>query len=225
GVKNLLPEKYRLFRNKAGKTAQQLFTEEHKALVVEAEKWLKGTSESCMLVTTLIATVTFAAAITVPGGNTSADSTSGNNGTPRVPAPSPSSIGGTPIFLHKDAFMVFAIADGFSLLFSITSVLIFLSILTSRYAEVDFLVSLPRKLILGLFTLFVSIVTLMVAFGAAFYVVLKPKIPFWAPIPVACVPVVALVFQFELFTELVFSTLWRNIFRRHKHRLIKLKAE
>ncbi|KAI3955751.1 hypothetical protein MKW98_006111 [Papaver atlanticum] len=206
GVENLLPEKYRLLSNKDGNTAQQIFTEEHTKLVREAEDWMKGTSESCMLLTTLIATVAFAAAFTVPGGNIS-DTNSGNNG--------------IPIFLFNDAFMVFAIADALSLFSSITSVLMFLSILTSRYAEVDFLVSLPRKLIIGLATLFFSLATIMVAFGAALSIVLGHRLA-WVTIPVslfACVPVSSFVFlQFPLFWEIVSSTYWPSIFPRKKQR-------
>ncbi|XP_026398123.1 uncharacterized protein LOC113293892 [Papaver somniferum] len=189
GVENLLPEKYRLLSNKDGNTAQQIFTEEHTTLVKEARDWMKDTSNSCMIETTLIATVTFAAAITVPGGNNSADST-----------------------------------NALSLFSSITSLLMFLSILTSRYAEVDFLKRLPRKLILGLATLFFSLATLMVAFGAALSILLRKELT-WVTVPVsffACVPVSSFVFhQFPLFWEIVRSTYGPRISKRSKQRPVK----
>ncbi|PNX93477.1 ankyrin repeat-containing protein [Trifolium pratense] len=56
-------------KNQDGKTPWQVFKEEHKALLEEGKNWMKDTSNSCMLVATLIATIAFAAAITVPGGN------------------------------------------------------------------------------------------------------------------------------------------------------------
>jgi hypothetical protein len=56
-------------KNKDSKTAFRVFMEEHRPLVKEAKNWIKDRSDSCMLVTILIATITFAAAITVPGGN------------------------------------------------------------------------------------------------------------------------------------------------------------
>lgn len=220
GVENLLPEKYRLLSNKDGNTAQEIFTEGHTALVKEARDWMKDTSNSCTVVTTLIATVTFAAAITVPGGINSADSPSGNNGSPS-PAPSRA---GLPIFLSNDAFMVFAIADALSLFSSITSLLMFLSILTSRYAEVDFLKRLPRKLIIGLATLFISLATLMVAFGAALSILLRKELT-WVTVPVsffACVPVSSFIFhQFPLFWEIVRNTYRPSIFKRNKHRPVE----
>ncbi|KAG6593427.1 hypothetical protein SDJN03_12903, partial [Cucurbita argyrosperma subsp. sororia] len=103
-----------------------------------------------MLVATLIATVVFAAAFTVPGGNDDKE--------------------GIPIFWQNKMFTVFVISDVAALVLSTTSILMFLSILTSRYAEKDFLVSLPTKLLFGLLTLFVSIACMVVAFGAAFFI-------------------------------------------------------
>ncbi|GAU41205.1 hypothetical protein TSUD_128810 [Trifolium subterraneum] len=54
-------------KNKDGKTAWQVFKEEHKTLSREGKNWIKDRSNTGMLVATLIATITFAAAITVPG--------------------------------------------------------------------------------------------------------------------------------------------------------------
>ena len=96
----------------------------------------------------------FAAAFTVPGGSDSR---------------------GIPNLLHEKSFMIFAISDMLALFSSITSVLMFLGILTSRYAEEDFLVSLPRKLIIGLVALFFSIASMMVSFGATVHISLSHK--------------------------------------------------
>nr|XP_048326673.1 uncharacterized protein LOC107433568 [Ziziphus jujuba var. spinosa] len=146
-------------------TPDELFTEDHKQLVIEAEKWMKETATSCTVVGALIITIMFAAAFTVPGGNNQ-DS-------------------GFPIFLNKNTFMIFIISDALSLFSSTTSVLVFLGILTSRYAEQDFLESLPRKLMFGLFALFFSIVSMMVAFCATLLLVLRDRYS-WISIPVIC---------------------------------------
>ncbi|KAL5822530.1 hypothetical protein ACOSQ4_020430 [Xanthoceras sorbifolium] len=148
-----------------GYTPRELFTEQHKDLVKEAEKWMKDTSTSCMVVTTLIATVVFASAFTIPGGNNS---------------------NGFPIFFAKTPFMVFMISDALSLFSALTSVLMFLSILTARYAEEDFLKKLPLKLLLGLAFLFFAIATMMIAFVAAIWIVFHDRFkwvsirsPYW----------------------------------------------
>ena len=93
--------------------------ETHKELVDKGEKLMKETTTSYTVVGTLIITIMFAAAITVPGGN---DSNTG-----------------LPMFLNNKVFTLFIISDALSLLSSSTSVLMFLGILTSRYAEEDFL--------------------------------------------------------------------------------------
>ncbi|KAI3958672.1 hypothetical protein MKW98_030337 [Papaver atlanticum] len=205
GVESLVLEQNKFMRNKEGETAQFIFTKEHKKLMEKGEKWMKDTSQSCMLVATLIATVAFAAAFTVPGGNIS-DKDSRNNG--------------IPVFLDHNSFVVFAVADAFALFSSTTSVLMFLAILTSRYAEEDFLKSLPQKLIIGLATLFISMATILVAFGSALTIVVGHRFS-WAPIPITllgCVPVILFYFlQFPLFYEIVVSTYWSYIFRERRH--------
>ncbi|KAI3690957.1 hypothetical protein L2E82_49170 [Cichorium intybus] len=91
---------------------------------------------------------------------------------------------GIPMFRQKAALMVFVIADAISLIFSSASVLTFLSIFTSRYAEIDFLEeSLPKTLMFGLATLFISIVTMMITFSASFFV-LYTKHSLWVPVMV-----------------------------------------
>lgn len=117
-------------RNESDFTPQELFTREHNDMKNKGEEWMKSTATSCTVVAALIVTIMFAAAFTVPGGN---DQNTG-----------------FPTFLNKKLFMLFIISDALSLFSSTTSVLMFLGILTSRYAEEDFLKSLPTKMIIGL---------------------------------------------------------------------------
>ncbi|KAF3954128.1 hypothetical protein CMV_020489 [Castanea mollissima] len=148
-VEKIVPPSYIKMRNSDEQTPKDLFTERHKDLLKEGEKWMKSTATSCMLVATLIATVVFAAIFTLPGGNNN------DNG-----APPPSLEEGAPLFLEKKWFLIFVISDAVALFSSAASIIMFLSILTSRYAENDFLVSLPARLMFGLSALFVSIATM-----------------------------------------------------------------
>ncbi|KAJ4965074.1 hypothetical protein NE237_016923 [Protea cynaroides] len=181
--------------NKDDKTARALFTEEHKELVAEAGTWMKDTSTSCMVVATLIVTVLFAAAFTVPGGNNDDN--------------------GKPVFLGTSLFAIFLIANMIGLFSSSTSVLMFLSFLTSRYAEEDFLYSLPKKLIIGLATLFISITALIVSFTLTLFIILQSKQSFII-IPIglmAYLPIYSFtVLQFPLLIEMVHSTYGNAIF-------------
>ncbi|KAG6390684.1 hypothetical protein SASPL_148423 [Salvia splendens] len=152
-----------------------IFTREHRQLKIEGEKWMKDTTNSCTITAALIATVVFAAAIIVPGGNQSES--------------------GYPMLYKSSAFTVFAISDAVSLFTSTTSLLMFLSILTSRYAEQDFLYALPKRLCIDLLTLFLSILFMMVAFSSTLYLVFGQK-KAWILLPVdalTCFPISSFV--------------------------------
>ncbi|XP_050126932.1 uncharacterized protein LOC126603946 [Malus sylvestris] len=179
-----------------GLNAARFFTKNHKELHEKGEKWMKDTASSYIIVSALIITIMFAAAFTVPGGH--------NQET------------GFPIFLNEKLFMVFVVSDAISLFSSVTSALMFLSILTSRYAEDDFLKSLPTKMIIGLSTLFISVATMMVAFSSAIFLMLRDKSSISTPIiSLAGVPVILFVWmQFPLLLEIIVSTYGGGIFDR-----------
>ncbi|CAL2274545.1 unnamed protein product [Prunus armeniaca] len=196
-VEKLVHPYYKDNQNKKGETARELFTKEHKELAERGEKWLKDTSNSCMLVATLIATVVFAAAFTVPGGND-------NSGAPNL------------LPKNSSTFMVFVVSDAIALFASLTSLLMFLSILTARYAEEDFLQSLPRRLILGLASLFYAIASIMVAFGTTIDLVLNNRFS-WVSVTVTslatCLVTLFAMLQLPLFIQMVQSTFGQSIFR------------
>ncbi|KAM1715697.1 hypothetical protein ACFX1X_023727 [Malus domestica] len=175
--------------------AARLFTQNHKELHEKGEKWMKDTASSYIIVSALIITIMFAAAFTVPGGNNQE---------------------GLPVFLNEKLFMVFIVSDAISLFSSVTSALMFLCILTSRYAEDDFLKSLPTKMIIGLSTLFISVATMMIAFSSAIFLMLRDKSGIITPIFfLAGIPVILFVWmQFPLLVEIFVSTYGRGIFNR-----------
>ena len=186
--------------NIKGLTPRELFTKNHKNMRKDGEQWMKDTATSCTVVGALIVTIMFAAVFTVPGGNNQ------NNG--------------FPIFLDKKLFMVFIVSNALSLFSSSTSVLMFLGILTSRYAEEDFLESLPRKMIIGLSTLFFSIAAMMTAFSVALFLMLHDQS--WIFKPVIClasIPITLFVLmQFPLLVDMVISTYGPSIFNRKMKR-------
>ncbi|KAJ9684839.1 hypothetical protein PVL29_017027 [Vitis rotundifolia] len=196
-VESIVPPICKDLVNADGKRPSELFTEQHANLVKEGEKWMKDIAASSSFVAALIVTIMFAAAFTIPGGN---DDT------------------GAPIFLGNDLFMVFIISDSISLFSATTSVLMFLGILTSQYAENKFLTRLPTKLIIGLSTLFLSIATMMIAFCTALAILLKGRSTKVVIIPIillACVPVTLFVLlQFPLLVEIFISTYGPGIFNR-----------
>ncbi|XP_075673450.1 uncharacterized protein LOC142642897 isoform X2 [Castanea sativa] len=187
-VEKIMPPSYLNQKNRKGQTPGDIFTEEHQHLQREGKEWMKDTANYCLIVATLITTVVFAAAFTVPGGS--------NQET------------GTPIFLKNKWFRVFFISDAVALVFSSSSILIFLSILTSRFTEMNFLKSLPLKLVSGLTALFISIVAMLVAFSATCFLVFESEMA-WLPfviIVLVCVPIILFVLlHFKLWADIIRS--------------------
>lgn len=130
-----------------------LFIEEHRELKEKGEKWMKYTANACSIAATLIATVVFAAVFTMPGGVSSET--------------------GIPVFFKERALKAFINGNALALFSSITSLLMFLSIMTSRYAEEDFLHVLPNRLSYGVFGLYFSIYSMLFAFCSALYLELR----------------------------------------------------
>ncbi|KAK3200510.1 hypothetical protein Dsin_023925 [Dipteronia sinensis] len=81
-------------RNNIDQTPGDVFTEKHKKLMEDGEKWMRDTATSCSVVAALIITIVFAAAFTVPGGINS---------------------DGIPNYLNGTYFRIFAISVAISL--------------------------------------------------------------------------------------------------------------
>ena len=159
---------------------------------------MKDTASSCTVIAALIITMAFAGAFTLPSGNEE---------------------DGKPLFLNKGTFMLFIISDAIALFSSTASVLMFLGILTTRFAHDDFLYSLPKRMTIGLISFFVSLAATMIAFSATLVLVLEHKVS-WIVAPlvvVTCIHVGLFDWlQFPLLIELVYSTYGPSIFRQKK---------
>ncbi|XP_028755257.1 ankyrin repeat-containing protein ITN1-like [Neltuma alba] len=138
-------------------TAGDVLDIEHDNMLADAQSWIKQTAESCSTVSVLVATVVFAAAYTIPGG----------------------SEGGTPVYLRSPVFIFFTVMDIVALAFSLASVVMFLSILTSPFELWDFHRSLPRKLNIGFAFLFCSLTTTMLAFSATILLTIRLQWKQW----------------------------------------------
>ncbi|GFZ04703.1 hypothetical protein Acr_17g0002750 [Actinidia rufa] len=186
-VKNSMPLHFFIHRNKKGYTPRHIFTDTHKDLVKSSGEWLTNTSQSCSVVAALIAGVGFATVSAVPGGLKDDNS-------------------GQPVLENKLPFDIFSIAALVALCSSVTALVIFLAILTSRYQEKDFLKVLPRRLLFGLSSIFVSICAMLVSFSAGHFFVLKDSLKYMAlPVyAITCFPVTVFAMaQFPLYFDLI----------------------
>ena len=187
-VKNNMPQHFSYQPNHEGQTPEEIFNETHEELVKQGGEWLNKTSESCSVVAALVATVAFAASTTIPGDI--------------------NPVNGTPNLVKQSALTIFSISSLVALCFSITALFSFLSILTSRYEQKDFRRDLPKKLLLGLTSLFVSIASMLVSFCAGHFFTLKNKLkdkafPIYA---VACLPIVFFAIQqLPLYLDIVWA--------------------
>ena len=191
-----MPRKCKEALNIDGKKPREVFSQNHEDLLKGGEKWAKETASSFTIVGTLIITIMFSAAFTVPGGS---DQNTG-----------------VPFYINRGIFTVFVISDALSLCASSTSVLMFLGILTSRYAEEDFLKVLPAKLLIGLSTLFFSVVTMMISFCAAVSMMVGGELQIVVVAVVfSSIPVITFVpLHLTLFAEIFNSTVRSEILHR-----------
>ncbi|CAJ1962275.1 unnamed protein product [Sphenostylis stenocarpa] len=183
--KDSMPPNFFERYNKNGQTAKQLFISTHQGLAKEGGKWLTKTSESCSVVAALVATVAFTTSTAIPGG--------------------PDQNTGYPLFQGRPAFNIFAVVSLVALCSSVTALVLFLSILTSRFQEKDFALDLPRKLLLGLTTLLTSIASVLVSFCAGHFFIVEDELKYAVyPIYVAtCLPVSFFAFvQLPLYLDL-----------------------
>lgn len=146
---------------------------------------MKGTTTSSAVVAALIVTIMFAATFTIPSGN------KGNTG--------------LPMFIDENLFTVFIVSNTTTLVSSTTTVIIFLGILMSRYSEDDYLKNLPTKMMIGLFTFFISIATMMTASCCGLIIMLHGRYS-WVAIPsILVASILVISFMWMLFPLLVLT--------------------
>lgn len=202
-MEKIVQPSFRDMKNNEDKIPHDIFTEEHKILMEKGEKWMKDTATSSMLVATIIASVIFSSTFSVPGGI--------NDKT------------GVPNMLNKAFFEVFYVSGAIALFSSTTSILMFLSILTSRYAEADFLHALPLKLMVGLTTLLVSITAMVVTFCAVIFLFYHHGFP-CVPILLgvfSSVPVLFALLKFPLLVDIIRSMYVSRFLFRSENRLFR----
>ncbi|ESR65486.1 hypothetical protein CICLE_v10009509mg [Citrus x clementina] len=182
-VKKIMPRHYVMHRDEIKKiTASDLFDLTHEDQLRKAQEWIKETAQACSVLAILIATVVFTAAFTIPGGNNEK---------------------GFPHFLRSPLFYVFTVTDVASLSFSLSSVVMFLSILTSPRESSDFLSDLPSKLTTGFILLFFSVLTSMITFSASLLLIIRLGKKWTATLYAAAIfPVVILaLMEFPVYTN------------------------
>ncbi|KAF3950016.1 hypothetical protein CMV_024176, partial [Castanea mollissima] len=196
-VKSVTKEAFVCHQNNMKETAEALFATTKSKLRNSARDWLIHTSEGCSIVAVLIATVAFTAAYTIPGG--------------------PDQKTGFPVLLYHPFFVVSTASDVLSLSGALTSVVMFLSILTAPFRLEDFKHSLPNKLMLGFTFLFFSVVMMMISFSATIILMVHCS-ERWTKILLY-----SLSFLPVGIFALAYFPLYLSVTKTHKHLLKKIK--
>ncbi|MCL7049364.1 hypothetical protein MKW94_000280 [Papaver nudicaule] len=146
-VRSILPKDLVNHRNKAGKTAKEVFTDSHEKMVEDAKNQLRSTAGSCC--SALVSAVTFAAGFSIA------------NEKDQKP-------------LNQDrrtriVLKIFSHAYMFGLSCTAIALVQFMALLMASYKEEDFRYSLPRQYKLALATLFTAMAAMVIAFGCNTY--------------------------------------------------------
>ncbi|XP_014502946.1 ankyrin repeat-containing protein ITN1-like [Vigna radiata var. radiata] len=181
-AERIVPDELRSMRNKKDKTPIDVFYDEHNQLSKGIKESAVGITNSGMIVATLVATVAFAAALTVPGEKNNA------------------------------SFIVFIFANAIALFTSSASILSFLTnFISSRFANTKFVISLHPSLHYGLQLLMFSVEAMACAFIAASFLIFDHKTK-WVPyvvIPMAFIPFLVFIFCQSKFLDSYWSKYYR----------------
>ncbi|KAJ4718788.1 Ankyrin repeat-containing protein [Melia azedarach] len=125
---------------------------------------------------------------------------------------------GKPILENEPVFNLFAISSLVALSCSITALVFFLSIITSRFQAKDFATRLPRILLIGLTSMFISIVSILVSFCAGHSFVITDRMKSKA-LPIYAATYLPVTFfalaQLPLYYDLVLALFIEAPQRRH----------
>ncbi|KAI3765288.1 hypothetical protein L2E82_15318 [Cichorium intybus] len=189
-------------RNSDLKTAHEVFSETNDKLRANAKDWMCENAKNCSIVAVLIATVAFTSAYTVPGGTNET---------------------GHPVLKDKSLFLLFTLADAVSLSTTLTSVILFLNILTSPFQFKDFESSLFEKQHTALILLIISVATMMVAFAATLILTVSSKAT-WSDMTlygVSLFPVFVFVVEYiQEYLKMVSELYW--VFKRMKEQVVEI---
>ncbi|XP_047162039.1 ankyrin repeat-containing protein ITN1-like [Vigna umbellata] len=178
-----VPPGLKSMKNKKGKTPVDVFFDEHNQLSKDIKESAKGIANSGMVVATLVATVAFAAALTVPGDK------------------------------NNVWFIVFIVTNAIALFTSSASILSFLTnFISSRFADTEFVISVHPSLYYGLQLLMISVSTLVYAFIATSFLIFDhtTKWVSYAVTPMGFSPLlVFILFQSKFWDDSYWSKYYR----------------
>ncbi|XP_064993867.1 uncharacterized protein LOC103976203 [Musa acuminata AAA Group] len=145
-VRDMVPKELVYSRNAQTKTAEEMFTESHRAMLKSCKGQLMETGRTC---SGLVAAVVFASSFSIPGDK---DPATGN-----------------PVYFGRPAFKVFSHAYVIGLSCAATSLVLFLSLAMSPYKEQQFRRIIPTKYFFARSSFAMAMLSFLVAFTCNIY--------------------------------------------------------
>uniref|UniRef100_A0A804I4Q6 PGG domain-containing protein n=1 Tax=Musa acuminata subsp. malaccensis TaxID=214687 RepID=A0A804I4Q6_MUSAM len=145
-VRDMVPKELVYSRNAQTKTAEEMFTESHRAMLKSYKGQLMETGRTC---SGLVAAVVFASSFSIPGDK---DPATGN-----------------PVYFGRPAFKVFSHAYVIGLSCAATSLVLFLSLAMSPYNEQQFHRIIPTKYFFARSSFAMAMLSFLVAFTCNIY--------------------------------------------------------
>ncbi|XP_042518686.1 uncharacterized protein LOC122092435 [Macadamia integrifolia] len=146
-IRQISPRQIYHLENAKSQTPQELFDKTHYDLLQKSEKWVKENAGVYMVISTLIASLMFTAAFTVPGGF--------NSDT------------GLPVLIHNKYLLPYFRLVSLSLFFSLATLATSLYTHCIHFQQEDFYFSLPLKIFLSSSNLFCCVISTVLAYGNA----------------------------------------------------------
>ncbi|XP_042501938.1 protein ACCELERATED CELL DEATH 6-like [Macadamia integrifolia] len=142
-IRQISPRQIYHLQNAKSQTPQELFDKTHYDLLQKSEKWVKENAGVYMVISTLIASLMFTAAFTVPGGF--------NSDT------------GLPVLIHNKYLLPYFRLVSLSLFFSLATLATSLYTHCIHFQQEDFYFSLPLKIFLSSSNLFCCVISTVLA--------------------------------------------------------------
>ncbi|GKC00234.1 putative ankyrin repeat-containing domain, PGG domain, ankyrin repeat-containing domain superfamily protein [Tanacetum coccineum] len=201
-ITDLSPILDSMTRNSDQKTPHEVFSETNYELRAQAKNWMSENAKNCSIVAVLIATVAFTSVYTIPGGTRD---------------------DGIPVLKDKPTFLLFTFADAISLSSALTSLILFLNIVTSRFQFQDFASSIFKKQYIALTLLIISVTMMMVSFAATLILTISNDTKWTAEMTlygVTFFPVLVFIFSYVPDYERIIKDLYSSSKKLIKEKVV-----
>ncbi|KAI9196140.1 hypothetical protein LWI28_021357 [Acer negundo] len=184
-VEMMMPPSLREMKNAEDVTPRELFSIEHKRLLQRQQQHMRRAAKSFLSCVIFFALVTLGALFVIPGNINKT----------------------IPLHVKETLLQLYTASDATAFFSSCLCILMSLWIIVSSYEEIDFLLSLPLKYMVGIGALYTTLISMLVTSSTISYLALYGTSISWVPwFSLLPVPLIVTAFASTIYPEL------RNMF-------------